>query len=439
MRIPTALLIAGATLGIKNAQTKLDIRRAVKTPILTKISNSNREWKDTCQQRGFRTAEAMPVQLMSVRVAPLRTTTDYRPGAGMAQIEKLLCIPPPKAGVLGGHEALPTVVARRDTLPQASLQKNVLPDNRSWLHPGSSDGMVQAATWQKPTSADVDATLKSIEKRMAPDVPRLPVRASELHPNALMNQHDFLDPRHDGLAIDLFGEEGAADYGLAAFDIAYTAINSGLFERPEELPIAPASVDAAHPSDPLGTGWDTDSYSNAGDMAPIGQRYPDATDRFVDEDREIEAFDAMLNSYSEEKATADGDISPPPPPPMPAPETSSTTVSPLSPSSPVSKAKALFIAPTREDVMAELRQALSQRQARQASVESTVSSAASPSPSSATSPSPLRVAAGLVKGFELMTDTHKESLSGYSSDSGRGSHLLDAGADSDHGWSDSEA
>ncbi|HBZ47844.1 MAG TPA: hypothetical protein DEO93_11680 [Stenotrophomonas sp.] len=228
MRIPTALLIAGATLGIKNAQTKLDIRRAVKTPILTKISNSNREWKDTCQQRGFRTAEAMPVQLMSVRVAPLRTTTDYRPGAGMAQIEKLLCIPPPKAGVLGGHEAPPTVVARRDTLPQASLQKNVLPDNRSWLHPGSSDGTVQAATWQKPTSADVDATLKSVEKRMAPDVPRLPVLARELHPKGLMNQHDFLDPRHDGLAIDLFGEEGAADYGLAAFDIAYTAINSGL-------------------------------------------------------------------------------------------------------------------------------------------------------------------------------------------------------------------
>lgn len=439
MRTPTALLRIGAALGIQNAKNTLDTRRGLKTPILTKISNSNKEWKETCQQRGFRTVASMPPQFMSVRVTPLRTTTDYRPGAGMAQIEKLLCIPPPETDVLRGDEAPPTVVTQRATLPQASLQKNVLPDNRSWLHPGSSDGTVKAATWQKPTSADVDATLKSVEKRMAPDVPRLPVRASELHPNALMNQHDFLDPRHDGLAIDLFGEEGAADYGLAAFDIAYTAINSGLFERLEELPIAPASVDAAHPSDPMGTGWDTDSYSNAGDMAPIGQRYPDATDRFVDEDREIEAFDAMLNSYSDEKATADGDIPPPPPPPMPAPETSSTTVSPLSPSSPVSKAKALFIAPTREDVMAELRQALSQRQARQASVESTVSSAASPSPSSATSPSPLRVAAGLVKGFELMTDTHKESLSGYSSDSGRGSHLLDAGADSDHGWSDSEA
>lgn len=81
--------------------------------------------------------------------------------------------------------------------------------------------------------------------------------------------------------------------------------------------------------------------------------------------------------------------------------------------------------------MADMLIAVAQRQARQASVESIVSSAARPPPS--------RVAAGLVKGFELMTDTHKESLSGYSSDSGRGSHLLDAGADSDHGWSDSEA
>lgn len=69
----------------------------------------------------------------------------------------------------------------------------------------------------------------------------------------------------------------------------------------------------------------------------------------------------------------------------------------------------------------------------------TGSGASSPTerPAVSTLASPL--AAGLVKGFELMTDTHKESLSGYSSDSGRGSNLLDAGAESDHGWSDSEA
>lgn len=442
MRTPTALLRIGAALGIQNAKNTLDTRRGLKTPILTKISNSNKEWKETCQQRGFRTVASMPPQLMSARVTPLRTTTDYRPGAGMAQIEKLLCIPPPETDVLRGDEAPPTVVTQRGTLPQASLQKNVLPDNRSWLHPGSSDGTAQTATWQKPTCADVDAKLKSVEKRLAPDVPRLPVLARELHPKALMNQHDFLDPRQDRLPIDLFGEDGAADYGLAAFGIAYTAINSGLFERPEELPIAPASLDAAHPWNLPELDYPADSDSDDGYDALTEAPSGAATLQFEEEHREIEAFDAMLNGYGEEKATADGDIPPPPPPPMPAPEKSSTTVLPLSPSSPVSKAKALFVAPTKDDLMAELRQAFAQRQARQASVESVATGSSflsSPTESPAASPLASPLAAGLVKGFELMTDTHKESLSGYSSDSGRGSHLLDAGADSDHGWSDSEA
>jgi len=348
MRTPTALLRIGAALGIQNAKNTLDTRRGLKTPILTKISNSNKEWKETCQQRGFRTVASMPPQLMSVRVTPLRTTTDYRPGAGMAQIEKLLCIPPPETDVLRGDEAPPTVVTQRGTLPQASLQKNVLPDNRSWLHPGSSDGTAQNATWQKPTSADVDATLKSVEKRMAPDVPRLPVLARELHPKGLMNQHDFLDPRHDGLAIDLFGEEGAADYGLAAFDIAYTAINSGLFERPEELPIAPASVDAAHPQNP---------FEEGGAALRPAEAHP-----------EIAAFDAMLSSYSGDEGAVVSNTPPPPPPPMPGTNSSSpwhskASTPPSSPPSLSSPGHTPSPPPAHADLMADLIADLSRRQA----------------------------------------------------------------------------
>lgn len=368
MRTPTALLRIGAALGNQNAQKTLDGRRALKTPILTTISNANKEWKEARHLHGFRNIDSMPPKLMSVRAITLRTPTDYRQGAG----------------------------------------NSILPDNRSWLHPGSNNGTAPSATWQKPTYSEVDVNLTSGGKRMAPDVPRLPVLARELHPKALMSQHDFLDPRQDRLATDFYGEAGAAEYGLAAYGIAYTAINSGLFERPEELPYAPASVEA--------------------------------TVRLPEEDREIEAFDAMLNSYSEESSTADSDT--PPPPPMPAPESSSTTVSPLSPSSPVRNAKALFIAPTREDLMAELHQAFAQRQVRQASTENAATgsgSLSSPMESPAVSPLASPLSAGLVKGFELMTDTHKESLSGYSSDSGRGSNLIDAGAESDHGWSDSEA
>lgn len=377
MRTPTALLRIGAALGIQNAQKTLDSRRASNAPVLITISNTNTEWKEACcHLRDFRNADSLPPKLVSVRATPLPITADHRPDAGKAQ---------------------------------AALQRNVLPDNRSWLHPGSGDGTARPATFQKPTYADVGANLRFGDKRIAPDVPRLPVLARELHPNALMNQHDFLNPRQDGLAIDLYGENGAAEYGLAGFNIAYAAINGGLFEREEELPIATASVEAAV--------------------------------RLREGDREIEAFDAMLNSYSEEDAMPDSDTPAPPPPPMPAPEASSDAVSPLPPSSAVRNAKALLIASTNEDLMADLHQAFARRQARQASMESaaTGSGASSPTerPAVSTLASPL--AAGLVKGFELMTDTHKESLSGYSSDSGRGSNLLDAGAESDHGWSDSEA
>uniref|UniRef100_UPI001C2F7E4D hypothetical protein n=1 Tax=Stenotrophomonas sp. GbtcB23 TaxID=2824768 RepID=UPI001C2F7E4D len=66
MRTPTALLRIGAALGIQNAKNTLDTRRALKTPILTKLSNSNKEWKETCQQRGFLTAGAMPLSLLSI-------------------------------------------------------------------------------------------------------------------------------------------------------------------------------------------------------------------------------------------------------------------------------------------------------------------------------------------------------------------------------------
>jgi hypothetical protein len=99
MRTPTALLCIRAAFGSRSAQTTLDDRRAVKTPILTAIRNDNREWKKGREE--------------------LRSSFDP-PRSD----------PAPRAGA-------PSLFLRAVRSPAwAAPRVTALPDNHSWLHHG---------------------------------------------------------------------------------------------------------------------------------------------------------------------------------------------------------------------------------------------------------------------------------------------------------------
>lgn len=383
MRIPTALLRIGAELGIKNAQKTLEGRRALKTSILTTIANANKEWKEARQLGIFRNPLHMP---SPTSISNWRNLDDARPAV---------------------------------VLPRASL----LSCNQSWLHHGSGAASTRAAPAQpSPLAMPAPATVGQHAglKRVAPDSPQPPARQCELHPNGLQNQQDFLDPRCDRLAVDLYGEAGAADFGLGALGFEYSTINADLFDRPDGLPIAIASVEAAHPWNPLETRHLGASDAEAGCDMPAEPAAEPAAPQ-PEALHEIEAFDAMLGDYSENEGTARAGTPPPPAPPMP--EAGSSSV-PSSPPSPFRVGPASASRPAHADLMAELLAALAQRQP--------------PSPV-AQAEKPLRsdVEDAFLGAFALMdnrfaltkaneaTDTDASDAASSSSDSGRGSAILE--------------
>lgn len=374
MRTPTALLRICALLGNQNAREKVSIRDQLKPLTLKQIRNH----LPTGWSRAPRIDPGVVVTLPRARLTALPLQPER-------------------------HEAPQQVQPCSPTSVSNRLACIVTTKGTSWLHhgPGARIPVPKSGNERHPLGFD-QAGLTS--------QPSVAMDALDRQAAALVQGEKDLG--------SFFGEVDG--YDAEAIDVASPLT---LANQIDDTTSADAN-DAESPS--LLSDSDSDD-----EWDPVSAEERIAADvRFDKETREIEAFEAMLNAFSDDNAAPAVDI--PPPPPLPP---ATGTPGPPSPRpSPGRMAHALFSSPSHDDLMADMLIAVAQRQARQArqaSVESTVSSAASAPPSP--------VAAGLVKGFELMTDTHKESLSGYSSDSGRGSHLLDAGADSDHGWSDSEA